>query len=141
MGGPPTPQVFWFNPCKTIDHVSKDIFCCVFLIVFLQTPRNLYMFGHKVGSKHRFLQYLTVLFQSFLQKQHNLHVLQCKVGPKHWFLQCVQYSNIPNPLKTSVFAFYFCIFVRFSVAGSLPSPFFRCQKPPKATQNAISIPS
>ena len=76
------------------------------------------------------VQILTVLFQSFLQKQHILRVLQYKVGPKHWFLQCVQYSNIPNPLKTSVFACFFSLLsvfplpeasqVRFSVAGTPP---------------------
>ena len=54
-GGPPTPQVFWFGPCKDIEHAST-IFLQCFLIVFLQHPRNLYNFGHKVGPKHRFLQ-------------------------------------------------------------------------------------
>ena len=83
--------------------------------------------GHKVGPKHRFLQCRLIFF---LQKQHNLRVLQYKVGPKHWFLQCVQYSNIPNPLKTSVFAVFCSLLsvfplpeasqVRFSVAGTPP---------------------
>ena len=82
----------------------------------------------------------TVLFQSFLQKQHNLRVLQYKVGPKHWFLQCVQYSNIPNPLKTSVFAGFFhcCLFFR---CRKPPKSVFRLPEPPKTTQNSISIPS
>ena len=116
-GGPPTPQVFGVSPCKDIEHASKNCLQC-FLIVFLQHPRNLDIFGQKVGPKHRFLQ---CCFQSFLQKQHNLRVLQYKVGPKHWFLQWVQYSNIPNPLNTSVFAVFFhCC------------PFFRCRKPPKS---------
>ena len=138
MGGPPTPQVFWLNPCKNIDHVLKGIFCNIFLIDFLQTPRNLYMFGHKVGSKHRFLR---CCFNHFFKSNIIYTFFNVKLDPKHLFLLCVQYSNIPNPLKTSVFAFYFCIFVRFSVAGCLPSRFFRCQKPPKTTQNSISIPS
>ena len=54
-GGPPTPPVFWFGPCKDIEHTST-IFLQCFLIVFLQHPRNLYIFGHKVGPKNRFLQ-------------------------------------------------------------------------------------
>ena len=49
-GGPPTPTVFWFGPCKDIEHTST-IFLQCFLIVFLQHPRNLYIFGHKVGPK------------------------------------------------------------------------------------------
>ena len=60
-GGPPTPQVFWFSPCKDVEHASK-VFVQCFLIVFLQHPRNLYMFGHKVGPKHRFLQCCFNLF-------------------------------------------------------------------------------
>ena len=60
-GGPPTPQVFWFSPCKDIEHASKFFLQC-FLIAFLQHPRNLYIFGHKVGPKHRFLQCCFNLF-------------------------------------------------------------------------------
>ena len=44
-------------------------FCChcvvflhCFFIVFLQEPRNLHMFRHKVGPKHRFLQCCFNLF-------------------------------------------------------------------------------
>ena len=60
-GGPPTPPVFWFGPCKDIEHTSTN---CLqyFLIVFLQHPCNLYIFGHKVGPKHRFLQCCFNLF-------------------------------------------------------------------------------
>ena len=60
-GGPPTPQVFWFSPCKDIEHASKQCLQC-FLIVFLQHPRNLHIFGHKVDPKHRFLQCCFNLF-------------------------------------------------------------------------------
>ena len=60
-GGPPTPPVFWFGPCKDIEHTST-IFLKCFLIVFLQHPRNLYIFGHKVGPKNRFLQCCFNLF-------------------------------------------------------------------------------
>ena len=35
-GGPPTPQVFWFSPCKDIEHAS--IFFAAFLDCFPSTP-------------------------------------------------------------------------------------------------------
>ena len=35
-GGPPTPQVFWFSPCKDIEHASKKN-CCVFWLFSFNT--------------------------------------------------------------------------------------------------------
>ena len=127
-GGPPAPQVFWFSPCKDIEHASK-VFVQCFLIVFLQRPRNLYIFGHKVGPKHRFLQCCFNLFF----KNNIIYAFFC------WSKTLV-FAVCSIPLKTSVFKFFFIV-VRFSVAGSLPSPFFGCRSPPKTTQNSISIPS
>ena len=120
-GGPPTPQVFGSVLVKILNMLQK-IVCSVFFIVFLQHRIYLNIFGKKVGPKHRFLQCCFNLFFKNIQKQHNLRVLQYEVCPKHWFLQYVQYSNIPNPLKTSVFAVFF-----FHCC-----PFFRCRKPPKS---------
>ena len=109
------------------------------MIGYLQYPRNLYIFGHEVGPKHRFLQ---CCFNFVFKNKITYAFFNIKLVQNNWFLQCIQYSNISNPLKTSVFVgVFFFIVVCFSVAGSLPSPFFGCRNPPKTTQNSISIPS
>ena len=126
-GGPPTPQVFWFSTCKDmLQKIVCSILWC-FVIVFLQHPRNLYIFGHEVGPKHRFLQ---CCFNLFFKNNIFYAFFNIKLVQNIGFLQCVQYSNIPNPLKTSVFACFFSLLsvfplpeasqVRFSVAGTPP---------------------
>ena len=64
-------------------------------------------------QKHCFLQ---CFYNVFRQTHRNLHVFRHKVGPKHWFLQCWHPKTIQNIAIYSVFF----IFVRSSIAGSLP---------------------
>ena len=125
-GGPPTPQVFWFSPCKDIEHASKQCLQC-FVIVFLQHPRNLYIFGHKVGPKHRFLQCCFNLFfkNNIIYAFFNIKLVQstgfCSVFNtvtsqilwKHLYLQFFfsLLSVFPLPEASQV---------RFSVAGTPP---------------------
>ena len=137
-GGPPTPQVFWFSPYKDIEHASKNCLQC-FLIVFLQHPRNLYIyiFGHKVGPKHRFLQ---CCFNLFFKNNIIYPFFNIKLVQNTGF--CSVFNTLTSQiLWKHLYLQFFFIVVRFSVAGSLPSPFFGCRNPPKTTKNSISIPS
>ena len=136
VGGRPHRKFFGSVLCKDIEHASKTCLQC-FLIVFLQHPRNLYIFGHKVGPKHRFLQ---CCFNLFFKNNIIYAFFNIKL------VQNTGFCSVLNTLTSQIlwkhlYLHFFFIVVRFSVAGSLPSPFFGCRNPPKTTQNSISIPS
>ena len=138
MGGRPHRKFFGSVLVKILNMHSKDFLQC-FLIVFLQNPSNLYMFGHKVGPKHRFLQ---CCFNLFFKNNIIYTFFKIKLVQNTGF--CSAFNTLTSQILGKhlyLICICFFVFVRFFVAGSLPSPFFRCQKPPKTTQNSISIPS
>ena len=118
----------------------QKIVCSVlwcFVIVFLQHPRNLFIFGHEVGPKHRFLQYC---FNLFFKNNIIYAFFNIKLVQNNGF--CSVFNTLTSQiLWKHLYLQVFFIVVCFSVAGSLPSPFFGCRNPPKTTQNSISIPS
>ena len=117
----------------------------MFLQCFPSKHGNLHMCHHKSVPKHHFLQCfqfpclpkplktpLFTLFSSIfpcanaagqlkhIYKNNSKTLVFYNVGPKHWFLQCFQCFGIQKPFKISLFTVFF-IFVRFSIAGSLPN--------------------
>ena len=117
-GGPPTPQVFWFSTCK--DMLQK-IVCSVlwcFLIVFLQHPRNLYIFGHEVGPKHRFLQ---CCFNIFFKNNIIYAFFNIKL------VQNIGFCSVFNTLTSQILWKHLYLQVFFHCCL-----FFRCRKPPKS---------
>ena len=116
-GGPPAPPVFWFGPCKDIEHTSTNCLQC-FLIVFLQHPRNLYIFGHKVGPKNRFLQ---CCFNLFFKNNRIYAFFTIKL------VQNTGFCSVFNTLASQILWKHLYLQFFFHCC-----PFFRCRKPPKS---------
>ena len=77
VGGRPHRKFFGSVLVKILNMLQTFFLQC-FLIVFLQHPRNLYIFGHNVGPKHRFLQCCFNLFfkNSIIYEFFNIKLVQ-----------------------------------------------------------------
>ena len=131
-----SPRFAW-GPAHTASFLVQSLlkywtcfntyFLQCFLTVFLQNPRKWYMFGHRVGPKHRFLQCCFNLFfkHNIIYAFFNIKLVQntgfCSVfntltSQILWKHLCLQFFF---PLL-SVFPLPEASQVRFSVAGTPP---------------------
>ena len=117
VGGRPHRKFFGSVLVKILNMFQKMI-CSVFLIVFLQHPRNLYIFGHKVGPKHRFLQ---CCFNLFFKNNIIYAFFNIKL------VQNICFCSVFNTLTSQILRKHLYLQVFFHCC-----PFFRCRKPPKS---------
>ena len=127
-GGRPHRKFFGSVLAKILKMLQKIFFAVFFwLFSFKNKPRNLYMFGHKVGPKHRFLQCcFNLLFKNnIIHTFFSIKLVQStvfcivfntltsQIPWKHCYLQCfISFLSVFPLPETSQ--------VRFSAAGNLP---------------------